>query len=198
MKKTILLLAMFVGGMTVSGQGYGYDNDINTIFGDDRITHGGYGAISIMYSQIDGKDALVMGGRGSWVIGHAFAFGIGGTGFINDFHFNSTLGLNANLAGGYGGLVLEPAAHRRQVPERGLFGEESPDFEIRVDTRFDPAEKLEDQLIAQHDRRVTLAIVDGAHVDPIETVRHCRSMSRGSPQSAEFSRYLFAVSHQAG
>ncbi len=107
MKKTILILAVLVGILPVSGQDY-YDNDINTIFGDQNISHGGFGAITIQYSQINGKDALIMGGRGSWVMGHAFAFGIGGTGFINDYEYNPTLNQNANLAGGYGGLVLEP------------------------------------------------------------------------------------------
>jgi hypothetical protein len=108
MKRTLILLAVIAGILPVAGQDYEYDREINTIFGDGRISHGGYGAISIAYSQINGKDALVMGGRGSWVIGHAFAFGIGGTGFINDYEYNRTLDLNANLAGGSGGLVLEP------------------------------------------------------------------------------------------
>jgi hypothetical protein len=85
-------------------------SELKTLFGDRPISHGGYGALDIRYSAIDGKDAFLMGGRGAWVIGHAFALGFGGLGFINDYHYNPDIagGRNVNLAGGYGGLLLEP------------------------------------------------------------------------------------------
>ncbi|MBL7113119.1 MAG: hypothetical protein ISS19_14375 [Bacteroidales bacterium] len=87
---------------------FGQDDDIQTLFGDGFVTHGGYGSFSVGYSQIDGKDALTMGGRGAWIIGHWFALGFAGTGFLNDYHFNNDLSRNANLSGGYGGLLMEP------------------------------------------------------------------------------------------
>lgn len=51
-----------------------------------------------------------MGARGSWIIGHSFAIGLGGCGFINDVDYHSWIDneLNNNLAGGYGGVYLEP------------------------------------------------------------------------------------------
>jgi hypothetical protein len=66
--------------------------------------------MSIGYSQIDGKDAILMGARGSWIIDHSFAIGLGGVGFINDVNYHSWQNnkLNNNLAGGYGGIYLEP------------------------------------------------------------------------------------------
>ncbi len=88
-----------------------YSNDeFKTLFGDRNVSHGGYGAFSMNYSQIDGKDAMVMGARGAWVIDHGFALGFAGYGFINDYSFNPSLagGRNVNLAGGYGGLLMEP------------------------------------------------------------------------------------------
>ena len=88
-----------------------YSNDeFKTLFGDRNVSHGGYGAFTINYSQIDGKDAMVMGARGAWVIGHSFALGFAGNGFINDYSVNPDLagGRNVNLAGGYGGLLMEP------------------------------------------------------------------------------------------
>jgi hypothetical protein len=88
-----------------------YSNDeFKTLFGDGNVSHGGYGALTINYSQIDGKDAMVMGARGAWIIGHSFALGFGGSGFINDYSFNPNIagGRNVNLAGGYGGLLMEP------------------------------------------------------------------------------------------
>ncbi len=83
-------------------------NDIRTLFGNHSIIHGGYGAITIAYSEIDNLNAVSIGGRGAWIIGHWFAVGVGGTGFINDINYNSALGQYTNLTGGYGGILLEP------------------------------------------------------------------------------------------
>ena len=69
---------------------------------------GGYGAFTIGYSKINGQDALLMGGRGEWVIGHGFGLGLGGYGFINDPIYHPIDDLNYALAGGYGGLIMEP------------------------------------------------------------------------------------------
>ncbi len=86
------------------------NNEFKTLFGDKNVSHGGYGAMTFNYSQIDGKDAILMGARGAWVIGHGFALGFAGYGFLNDYSFNQYLagGRNVNLTGGYGGLLLEP------------------------------------------------------------------------------------------
>ena len=83
-------------------------SEFKTLFGDRQISHGGYGAVTVNYSHIDGKDAILLGGRGAWIIGHSFALGFSATGFMNDYHYNNLLNRNVNLAGGYGGLLLEP------------------------------------------------------------------------------------------
>ncbi|MCK4745482.1 MAG: hypothetical protein KAT15_00525, partial [Bacteroidales bacterium] len=86
------------------------NEEFKTLFGDRHISHGGYGALSINYSQIDSKDAIVIGARGAWVIAHGFALGMAGYGFLNDYSWNPALagGRNVNLTGGYGGLLMEP------------------------------------------------------------------------------------------
>ena len=108
MKKiiTLLLIALIVPLLHAQEE----NGEFKTLFGDRQISHGGYGALDIRYSTIDGKDAFLMGGRGAWVIGHGFALGFGGMGFLNDYHYNPDIagGRNVNLAGGYGGLLLEP------------------------------------------------------------------------------------------
>ena len=81
--------------------------EVQTLF-DPRSGSGGYGAISIGYTKIDGRDAILMGGRGEWVIGHGFGLGLGGYGFVNDPIYNPIDELNYSLAGGYGGLYMEP------------------------------------------------------------------------------------------
>jgi len=80
---------------------------VQTLF-DPHAGNGGYGAFSIGYTKINGKDALLMGGRGEWVVGHGFGLGLGGYGFINDPTYSQIDDLNYSLAGGYGGLIMEP------------------------------------------------------------------------------------------
>lgn len=81
--------------------------EIQTLF-DPGSGNGGYGAFSIGYTQINGRDAMLMGGRGEWIIGHGFGLGMGGYGFMNDPVYNAVDQLNYSMAGGYGGLILEP------------------------------------------------------------------------------------------
>ena len=85
------------------------DYSMGTIFNKNK-SNGGYGAISLNYSQIDNKDAFIMGARGSWVIDHSLAIGLGGYGFINGVDTNYLFDNDHeyDLGGGYGGLIIEP------------------------------------------------------------------------------------------
>lgn len=84
-------------------------NEMKTLFGSE-VSHGGYGAITFGFSQIDNKDAWLVGGRGAWVIDHSFALGIAGYGFANDIYLDDMVDGDEELSlvGGYGGLLLEP------------------------------------------------------------------------------------------
>ncbi len=108
MKQLFILIFIGLGVLCASAQ-ENTDNQISTIFPKGR-NNGGYGALSVEYTQIDGKDAFLMGARGSWIIDHSFAIGFGGKGFINDVNYDNWRynDLDYNLAGGYGGLYLEP------------------------------------------------------------------------------------------
>jgi hypothetical protein len=83
-------------------------NEIKTLFGDHKIVHGGYGAFSFGYSEIENLNSVTIGGRGAWIIGHWFALGFAGSGFISDVTYNYALGQDVNISGGYGGILLEP------------------------------------------------------------------------------------------
>ncbi len=83
------------------------DREMRTLFGKNR-SNGGYGAFWMGYSNLDDKHALQFGGRGSWVIQHSFAIGLGGTGFMNEYHYDIVLDKDVFLTGGYAGLYLEP------------------------------------------------------------------------------------------
>ena len=115
MKRTILALvsvAMLAGvsvAQNMKNDSIKKDDGIKTIFGNKKISHGGYGAITIGYSLIDEEDAFITGGRGAWIIGHSFAIGLGGYGFGNDLYLDNVSGSQEySLEGGYGGLILEP------------------------------------------------------------------------------------------
>lgn len=108
MKHLFFLIFIGLGVVCASAQ-ENNDDQISTILSKNR-SNGGYGALSFGYTQIDGKDAFLMGARGSWIIDHSFAIGFGGNGFVNNVNYNNWRDndLDYNLAGGYGGLYLEP------------------------------------------------------------------------------------------
>jgi hypothetical protein len=82
-------------------------DEYKTIFGHDRH-NGFYGALTIGYSEIDSKQAIIFGGRFELITGHSLGIGIGGKGFINESYHNASLNTNIFLAGGYVGLYFEP------------------------------------------------------------------------------------------
>jgi hypothetical protein len=81
--------------------------EIQTLLGHNQ-PGGGYGGFSIGYSMIDNRQAVLFGGKFAWIAGHSIGFGLAGTGFINEFHFEPLLNREVALTGGYGGLYIEP------------------------------------------------------------------------------------------
>lgn len=83
------------------------DDEIHTLI--DNSNHiGGYGAFGMRYTSIDSRDAFMFTGRGGIVLGHGVSFGITGTGFISESRYDARIGDNTNIAGGYGGIYIEP------------------------------------------------------------------------------------------
>jgi hypothetical protein len=83
------------------------NDDIQTLMGKNN-TVGGYGALTIQYTEIDDRDAFVFGARGAMVIGHMMSIGLAGSGFFNDVKQSVTAQQDISLAGGYGGFFFEP------------------------------------------------------------------------------------------
>ena len=108
MKKTGLLLIFILAISFAKAQDSYQNNEIRTLFSKNQ-SNGGYGAFTMSYSKIGGYDALVTGGRGAFIFDHVLAIGLGGYGFVNNLdndHYNNNR--NLSLAGGYGGLLIEP------------------------------------------------------------------------------------------
>ena len=102
-----MLLAVIV--FSANAQDDDYRNDeLRTVF-SGRRGNGGYGAFTMGYSQIDGKDAFITGARGAFILDHSLAIGVGGYGFVNNVnYYNETNVGELSLAGGYGGIFIEP------------------------------------------------------------------------------------------
>ena len=109
MKRIIFLMASMAVSLTAfSQEDEEYNSgDIKTLMGDNNAL-GGYGALMMQYTHIDDRDAFIFGARGAVLMGHTIALGIGGSGFFNDVKYNSDLGTDISLAGGYGGFFFEP------------------------------------------------------------------------------------------
>lgn len=111
MKKFIILLILpftFLNGYSQDPEfEYYKSREIKTLAGHNH-EGGGYGAVYGGYSVVDNNEAIVFGARFGWLANHSLGAGIGITGFINEYHYEPALGRNVFLAGGYGGLVIEP------------------------------------------------------------------------------------------
>jgi opacity protein-like surface antigen len=111
MKKTIIISALLI---MLSSASFSQDNEsaknsqeFKTLLGNDHH-NGFYGAFTIGYSEIEDKQAVTFGGRFEWIAGHSIGLGFGGSGFINENHFDAALNSDVFLTGGYGGLYIEP------------------------------------------------------------------------------------------
>jgi len=116
MKKLVILSVLII----IYSSAYSQDSDSTkksgkkeksdeymTLFGHNK-PGGVYGAFSTGYSQIGGEHAVMFGGRFEWIAAQSFGFGFGGKGFINEYHYEPSIGKEAFLTGGYGGLYIEP------------------------------------------------------------------------------------------
>jgi hypothetical protein len=112
MKKTILTASMLLLVSLISFSQepefeYYKNREMKTLLGHDR-GGGGYCSFSTGYSNIDNMDAIMFGGRFSWMASHSMGIGLGATGFMNEFHYEPSLDRDVFLTGGYGGLYIEP------------------------------------------------------------------------------------------
>jgi hypothetical protein len=78
-----------------------------TLIGES-IESGGFGGPVVKFGSINGSSGILVGGRGGWIINHAYILGGGGYGLANNVKAK-TLGPNDEryLNFGYGGLELE-------------------------------------------------------------------------------------------
>ena len=100
-----LVISLINYGQSRESQSNQKNEDIKTFMGNDR-SFGGYGAFSFGYTTINNKFVFTASGQGAFVIGHDFALGFRGVGFTK--HYDYWAQNETGLAGGYGGLFMEP------------------------------------------------------------------------------------------
>lgn len=83
-------------------------DEIQTLFQKGSHSVGGYGELSMLYTQIDDRDAFVFGARAGVLLGHIMTIGFCGSGFFNDAQYYNGIAEKVSIAGGYGGLFFEP------------------------------------------------------------------------------------------
>jgi hypothetical protein len=78
-----------------------------TLVGGGEITHGGFGGPVVKFTQIKNESAVLIGGRGGWIINHTFIIGGGGYGLATQIKTDDIFNNETFLNFGYGGLELE-------------------------------------------------------------------------------------------
>lgn len=79
-----------------------------TLFDFDTVDHGGYGAVVAKLTSINNEAAMMVGGRGGWIVNHMVAIGGGGYGLVSSVHSRVIGPLGERFVQlGYGGLDLE-------------------------------------------------------------------------------------------
>jgi hypothetical protein len=76
--------------------------------GNGKMSNGGFGGPVIKYTEIKNEPAILVGGRGGWIINHTFIIGGGGYGLVNQIEADNLIDYaQPYLNFGYGGLELE-------------------------------------------------------------------------------------------
>ncbi|MFC0878458.1 hypothetical protein ACE01N_17825 [Saccharicrinis sp. FJH2] len=90
-------------------------DDFKSLLGN-KGANGGYLSIDITGGAMDGNQVFEAGGRLGWIINHSFAFGLAGYGFAqNIVEDPATSVTQLDLAGGYGGLLIEPIIWSKEI-----------------------------------------------------------------------------------
>lgn len=105
MKRSVFMVLAFCFMVSISNA------QQETLFGNGKITHGGYGGPELKVTQFNDDWGLAFGGRGGWIINSAFSIGGGGYGIVTkhtvDYDYSKDPNADIRLNVGYGGLFLE-------------------------------------------------------------------------------------------
>lgn len=90
-------------------------DDFKSLLGN-KGSHGGYLSIDITGGEVNNVGMFEAGGRLAWIANHSFAFGLAGYGFASNVTDEpGEINGAQSLAGGYGGLLLEPIIFSKEI-----------------------------------------------------------------------------------
>jgi hypothetical protein len=92
-----------IGGMLLVAASLLSAQEQTLISGD--IESGGFGGPVVKMTKINGESAVLVGGRGGWIINHTFVLGGAGYGLVTNV--NADTFLRRYMRMGYGGVDLE-------------------------------------------------------------------------------------------
>ena len=98
MRKVCLLLTVLLLSMPLFAQ----EGEAETLLSGD-IDHGGFGGPVVKFGNIYDESAVLVGGRGGWIIDHFLSLGGGGYGLVTEI----TTRPEEFLLMGYGGFEME-------------------------------------------------------------------------------------------
>lgn len=114
MKNTlsILIIAIISAGCLFAQE--------ETLIGNGEVSHGGFGGPVVKFTQIKGEPAVLVGGRGGWIINHSFVIGGGGYGLVTSIDADnetivSSFGSKPYINFGYGGFEMEYIINSNQL-----------------------------------------------------------------------------------
>jgi hypothetical protein len=73
------------------------------------VSHGGFGGPVVKFTRLQDEFGVLLGGRGGWIINHAFSIGGGGYGLVNQIPGTQNIATMREpvLTMGYGGFEME-------------------------------------------------------------------------------------------
>jgi hypothetical protein len=110
-----------------------------TLIGGD-IESGGFGGPAVKVTTLNGETAVLVGGRGGWIINHSFVLGGAGYGLVTNVNTKITDSVHQFIEMGYGGLDLEYIASSNDLIHLSiglLIGGGGISYKDEDDDRFD-------------------------------------------------------------
>ena len=132
-----------------------------TLIGAGEIENGGFGGPAVKVTSIKGETAVLVGGRGGWIMNHTFVFGGAGYGLVTDVRVKDADSVPQLIRMGYGGLDLEYIASSNDIVHLSLgllIGAGSVGFKGNVDDIFDNHRTMDSFFVLEPSAHVNLNV----------------------------------------
>jgi hypothetical protein len=132
-----------------------------TLIGAGDIENGGFGGPAVKVTSINGETAVLVGGRGGWIINHSFVLGGAGYGLVTNVRAKNTDSVHQFIHMGYGGLDLEYIASSNDLVHLSLgllIGGGGIGFKDEDDDMFDNHRTMESFFVLEPSAHANLNV----------------------------------------